>query len=178
VPTPVILPVQRISIDADPSGNSATAWGGIDACATSSIGGRVNVDLILDGLPLVGGSPMGVIGYDLDLAYDSRVLRVVDVDVDMLLSVKPNSYVTSVGDSIPDSDGTLGLTVGDFGPTGGDMASISETTGGVLARITFEAIGAGASALTIAQAFVIDTKNDAHPVANLPPGEIAVAQTC
>jgi hypothetical protein len=150
----------------------------VDACSSTAAGQTIEVDIIIDGLPEVAGSTMGIIAFDLALAYDPSVVKVTAIDVDQLLGVKPNSFVTSLGDAMPDADGSLHVSAADFGPTDGDISTISETTGGVLVRVAFEAVGDGVSALALGDAALIDTRNDAHPVSEGAAARIAVGSAC
>jgi hypothetical protein len=177
-PTPVILPVERVSIDARIDGNSVTTWGSVEGCAEVAIGASATVDLVVEGLPAVGGSAMGITGFDLKLGYDPALLRVAALDVNQLLGVRPNSFPSSLGDPLPDADGSFRVTVVDFGPNSGDPATISETTGGILVRVTFAAVAAGVSDLTLNDTGIIDTRNDAHRVAEEVGARIAVGLPC
>jgi hypothetical protein len=177
-PTPVIMPVERLLIDADPAGNTAASWGAIDGCREAEEGKAVTVDVIMDGLPDVDGAAMGVIAFDFRVVYDAAVVRVTAIDVDQLLSEKANSFVTSVGDAPPDTDGSLHVTAVDSGPTGGDVRTISETTGGVLVRVTLEAVGSGVSEIGITGVGIIDTRNDAHAVSQVIGAKIAAGSAC
>jgi hypothetical protein len=106
------------------------------------------------------------------------ILKVTAVDLDQLLGVKPNSYATSFGDGSPDGDGSLHVSVADLGPTGGDVATISETTAGLLARVTFETIGVGVSSLGVSEAAIVDTRNDAHAVGEKIGARITSGSGC
>jgi streptogramin lyase len=121
-----------ISVDVQPSGNTATSAGTIDACSSAAAGTTFDVDVVVQDLP-------GLDGYQLDLLYSPSVLSITAIETGLFLG--PGAIDFS--DSVPDSDGhVLLLSANMEGPARGGS--------GVLARVTFQAVGSGLTRIKLA----------------------------
>jgi hypothetical protein len=82
--------------------------------------------------------------FQMRVTYDAAVVLPTTVDSSQLLGANAGSSVVETADPLPDADGTLVLAASDISGGGGESGD------GVLSRISFEAIGAGSSQLTLA----------------------------
>ena len=71
----------------------------------------------------------------------------------MLIDAGGSTVPVSLGNSIPDSDGTFVVALADFGPN-------TESGEGVLSRITLKGENPGTSALTLADVLINDRNYD------------------
>ncbi len=124
-----------VSVDAIPDGaNTATSVGAIDKCRAVSGGSTFTADVVIQGVT-------GIAGLEGHLMYNSSVLRVTAVSYAFLIGSAGGSLV-ELGDLVPDSDGDFKLGVVTFPLT-------PSSGSGVLARMTFAAVGSGASVLDL-----------------------------
>jgi streptogramin lyase len=121
-----------ISVDVEPSGNTATSAGTIDACSSAAAGTTFDVDVVVQDLP-------GLDGYQLDLLYAPSVLTITAIETGLFLG--PGAIDFS--DSVPDSDGHVLLL-------SANMEGPARVGGGVLARVTFQAVGSGLTRIKLA----------------------------
>ena len=145
VPTPPPPPTEyEIAIDTDTTGNTATSVGAIDACRAASVGQTFAVDILVPEVPEPGYG--GLAG---NVLYNPAVLHVVASDYNLLLAADtpPAPNIFSLSDSGPDSDGDFRMDFLDLSSTDG------ETGPGVVARITFQAVGAGSTLLDLTDLF-------------------------
>jgi hypothetical protein len=63
--------IQFVGMDADPSGNTATALGHLDPCIRAEPGAEVTVDLVVDAVP----DDRPFIGYQIEVNYDPTVSK-------------------------------------------------------------------------------------------------------
>lgn len=127
-----------LSIDADPSGNSATTLGPTDPCVRVATGSTFQVDLFVRDV-------VDLLAWSVYLEFDPQVVRVVDRDVQMFQAANPGSNVVDASAETPNSEGLYSLGAVDTAdPPSPDSGS------GVLARITLEAVGKGISPLRLA----------------------------
>nr|NIR01236.1 hypothetical protein [Gemmatimonadales bacterium] len=165
--TPVISPgantADAIHIDADPSGNTATSLGDIDACREVAVGEQFDIDLTIENVSSLAA-------FSLTLTYEEGSLEVADEDVDLFLGSAPTSDVSDNSDSLPDSDGVYELRALDFSPD----PDAAESGSGVLARITLEAASQGVSTLSINVPGISPTLTDVDGNALEPADEFAV----
>ena len=166
-----------VSVDTDPTGNTATFVGTIDPCR------EVTVDPLGFDIDVTIEQVTDLAGFEAKLHYNPAVLKVTDVDYSYFLATAGS--VTNWGESPtptnPDTDGTLSMIAVLF------PLPITGASGeGVLARVTLEAVGSGLSGLNLTDVKLADINNDPigdedhdqifdGPVAN---GEIAVDQPC
>ena len=121
-----------ISLDVDPSGNTATSTGTIDLCSSAAIGASFNVDVVVQEVQALEA-------YELDLLYSPSVVKVTAIEPSLLLG----SGGVDLSDSVPDADGHLLLAYV-------SMEGPSADESGVLARVTFQALGSGLARLKLA----------------------------
>ncbi len=127
----------RLSIDVDPTGNTATSVADIDTCASAKKGDTFDIDLVIEDVT-------DLLAWGFVISYDPQVLGVRDSDTLMFQAANPGSRVIDLSEMTPDDDGTYlmqSLDVGD--PPSPDSGS------GVLARLTFTAKAPGISRLAI-----------------------------
>jgi hypothetical protein len=161
-----------IGIDADPTGNSATAIGPTDACRSVVVGDTLQVDVTIQEVP-------DLAGFEARLLYDPSVLKATAVDYNYFLAAA--GTVVDVGETPPDTDGSLHM--------GAAVLPLPETDSGgegVLARITFQAIASGECDLDLSEVKLADS--NAQPIGDtdqdddfdgpVSKGQIAVNQPC
>ncbi|HEY5624871.1 MAG TPA: cohesin domain-containing protein [Dehalococcoidia bacterium] len=170
------LVIERMAIDvgaADIAANTATSLGALQRCGAFGVGDTLTVDVTVDAVPEVSDSKGGVRGFQFRLHYDPDVLRVIKADYEMLLAASDGSYLVSLGDDPPDEDGILVAGVADFG-----QEIAPESGPGVLGRVTFEALGAGVSPLTLTRVAVLDGSQNALTIKEVSRASVAVAAAC
>jgi hypothetical protein len=137
-----------LSIDAIPEGNSDTSVAEIDDCASTQKGDTFDVDLIIEDV-------VDLLAWEINISYDPEILEVRDSDADMFQGANEGSVVQDLSESTPDDDGRYLLqSVDAADPISPDSGS------GVLARLTFRAIGQGTSTLA---ADKLDLNEDGTP---------------
>ena len=134
-----------VSVDAVPdAGNTDTAVGSIQNSRSTTCGSTFDVDVVIQGVT-------NIAGFQADLLYNPAVLEVTGVNYNFLLTTT-GTAVIDFGNPTPDTDGDFFLLAA--------MYSIIPFTGasgnGVLARITFEAVGSGSSALDLTSVKMAD----------------------
>jgi hypothetical protein len=179
-PTPTPTPdpartVQVAGVDTNTSGNTGSAVPSIEDCGTiGSVGGTLDVDLVVKGVPPfdAGSTTGGLAAYGLAVQYDPAVVNVTAKSADGF--IWPDTPF-DLGDGVPDSDGTFvnGWVTFSATPNGGD---------GVAARLTLTAVGAGTSELTLLSDSVDRTLNDAgnniYSIASIENASVVVGGTC
>ncbi len=131
-----------VSVDAIPdASNTATTVGAIDPCGSTTIGSTFNIDVVIQDVTSISG-------FQADLLYNPAIVNVTGVDYHFLLA-STLVGVVDVGDSVPDSDGTFVLGAVQF-------PLVPAAGSGVLARVTLQAVGAGASSLDLASVKLAD----------------------
>jgi len=133
-----------MGIDADPTDNSATSLGNIDACVSVATGQTFDVDIYVTDV-------VDLKGWQGTLVYEPSILRIAEVDVELFLASAESGRLLNISDPLPNQDGSYGLSVADMTPGGGYDGS------GLLARVTLEAVGAGTSFLTLQEIILGDS---------------------
>jgi len=134
-----------LAIDADPLGNSAASLAGVDPCVSVATGETFDVDVVLTDVTDLSG-------WEANFAYDGSVVTLVAVDTELLLAAEPGSTLVDLSaDPLPDTDGTYHIIVADI------SQSVGEDGSGVLARLTLQAVGQGASDLSLSEVIVGDS---------------------
>lgn len=143
-PTPSATPVPTpniptfVAMDARVAGNTAKSLGQVDNCASFSQGQQFVADIAISQV-------QDLQGWAMDIQYTSGVLRVDAIDVRLFQAADGTSNVFSASDSTPDVDGLFTASAIDLSaPPNQDSGS------GVLARLTFTALGNGNSPINIA----------------------------
>ncbi len=166
--------VAAVSLDAtSDEANTATSVGTIDGCRTLTSGETAVLDLVIQDVS-------GLSGFQVDLAYDPAILRVItltalmEVDYDFLLASTGPSVI-DLGDSLPDDgSGVFRLGAAQF-PAGAASGS------GVLARLRVEAIGSGLASIDLTNPKLSDSTgtpiqpSDASNVYAGPTNSAAIA---
>lgn len=121
------------AIDAGIDGNSATAVGRIENCVAVKTGDRFQMDIVVQDIT-------NLLAWEIPIDYDPEVVTVVGQDVKMFQQANAGSSVLDLSAKLPDDSGFHALAAFDSAdPESPDSGS------GVLARVTFEAAGAGDS---------------------------------
>lgn len=165
-----------IGIDTDPTGNSDTAVGTIDACQAVEAGDTFEVDVTIQEVT-------DLAGFEAHLLYDPSVLKVTAVDYDYFLATAGSVQNWGEAPTLlnPDTDGTLSMIVA-FMP----LPYVGASGDGVLARITFQAVASGSCDLDLSGVKLADINN--NPIGDtdddddfdgpISKGQIAVNQPC
>jgi hypothetical protein len=127
----------EVGLDAITDENDATSLGTIEDCVEVANGDEVAVDLYVKSVD-------ELIAWQMWLAYDPAVLEVADRDVELFLGGGENANVFDASDQTPDSDGRYFLSAANL-----NEDSEGTSGSGVLARITFTAVGTGISELDL-----------------------------
>jgi hypothetical protein len=128
----------RLSIDADPTGNTATALDSREACVSVSKGDTFDVDVVVEGMT-------DLLAWEAYLSFNPDNVRITDRDVQFFTAATANGNAFDISESVPDNDAPY--RVGAANITDSPEGSSGE---GVLARLTMEAVGSGTSVLSVA----------------------------
>jgi hypothetical protein len=170
-----------VAIDVNVTGNSARSVGTIEDCARidTAVSKKLQIDVVIPdpGIP----ADVGIKGWQFDLLYDPNVVHVVDHDPNMLLAQAEGSdLLTSLSEETPDSDGSFTSAAVDFTrryqiePNGAQ-----EIGPGVIARITLEAVGKGATNLTFGDNLALLGENGAAiPIGKVQEAAVSVDTNC
>jgi len=161
-----------LGVDADPAGSSATVVGTIDSCRRVAAGETFQVDVTVQQVN-------NLAGFEAALLYDPSVLKVTDVDYELFLATAGD--VLAVGETPPDADGSLSLSAALF-----PLPDVGTSGDGVLARVTFEAVGEGECGLDLSAVKLADinlqpigdTSGDDFFDGLVSRGQIHVNQPC
>jgi hypothetical protein len=175
-PTRVTTPLgpTTVGIDADPTGNTATTLGAIDACVSVTTGQSFDIDVFVTDV-------RDLFGWDATLNYDGSVVHLVDMDAQLFQASNPGSQVVDFSsDSLPDTDGSHTLGVGEMTEASADSGS------GVLLRLTLTAAAPGTSKVSLTGlmlrdmhgAYVSDPNGDQFFDGSLSEAEIRVDEPC
>jgi hypothetical protein len=150
-------PEISMGVDANPAGNTATSLGSIESCIQVSTGSTFDVDIFVRDVT-------DLLVWQAYFVYNPSVIKVIDRDVDQFLAANAGSNVFDLSASVPDADGGYSVAAVDV------AEPVTHDSGdGVLARLTLEAVGPGASPAAIPQMNIGgDPAPDAGPaLANL-----------
>ena len=125
-----------MGIGADPTDNGATSLGEIDLCVSVATGETFDVDIFV-------ADVIDLAGFQAQFRYEPSVLAVAEADVELFLGAE-GSRILNLSEVVPDQDGSYGFRVADMTP-----GAPGHSGSGVLARVTLQAVGAGASFLTL-----------------------------
>jgi LPXTG-motif cell wall-anchored protein len=135
----------NIGVDADPAGNTATSLGAIDWCRAVKTGDTLQVDIFASGLA-------ELLAWEGYLEFDGQIINVIDRDVRMFQAANAGSNVFDASEALPEASGLYRMAAVDLAdPPAPDSGA------GVLARLTFRAVGPGLSPLNLP---TIDGDND------------------
>jgi hypothetical protein len=122
-----------VGIDVDTAGNTATSLGEINDCVSVVTGQTFDIDIFVTDV-------VDLFGWDAVFTYDGSIVHLVNVDAQLFQASNAGSQVVNFSSgSLPDTDGSYTLGVGELGTASADSGS------GVLVRLTLEAAGAGTS---------------------------------
>lgn len=176
----------QTAIDADPTGNTATALGVQDNCHSAAVGDTFQVDVVVHGVPtydekiLTGGTR----AFGFNFHFDPKVVHVTAADNGIWLGSASRFEVIQANYDPGGDPNDFPATTGD---TRIDYATFARFSSGdgVLTRLTLQAVGAGTSTLTINDevdnakyAEVIDAQSEIYPVSQQQDAVIAVGQPC
>jgi len=134
-----------ISVDADPTGNTAASLGPIDSCVSVSTGDTFDVDILIT-------DAVDLLAWEVYFVYDGSIISIVDHDVHMFQAADGESNIFDFSEVLPDLDARYGVAAADLAdPPAPDSGS------GVLARLTLKAVGPGVSPASVPP---IDVNND------------------
>jgi hypothetical protein len=127
-----------VGIDADPTGNTATSLGAIDACVSVTTGQSFDIDVFVTDV-------RDLFGWDATFNYDGSVVHLISRNGQLFQAANPNSQVVdlSSSDSLPDTDGSYILSVVEIAKASSDSGS------GVLTRLTLRAAAPGTSRVSL-----------------------------
>jgi len=133
-----------LGIDTNPSGNTATSLGPVQACLSTSSSRSTTIDLFIT-------SVSDLLGWASYINYDPSLIAVTGINVRMFQTADGHSNVYNASDPTPDSDGSFYASAIDLNaPPRQDSGS------GVLARITVSTLAPGISPLTISNPTLTD----------------------
>jgi hypothetical protein len=146
VPTRAQQPQIAVGIDADATGNSATALGSIDECVEISEGAEHDVDVFIQNIT-------DLIAWEAMLTFDTAVIELIDEDTTLFMAANEGSDAHDITEAIPDGRYQLGAFDASDPPA-------SDSGSGVLARLTFKAVAPGVSEIRLPLA---DLDGDGRP---------------
>lgn len=149
-PHPSLAQGQRpsLAIDAISDGDTLASVVQIDSCAMAQEGDTFDIDLIIEDVT-------DLLAWEVGISYDPNMLEVRERDVQMFQAANPGSQVLDTSNETPSNSGRYVASAVDVA----DPAS-PDSGSGVLARITFEAVGEGTSPLSLKE---IDLNDDGAP---------------
>ena len=165
-------PGVTVGVDADPTGNSATSLGAIEASRTVACGETFFMDVFIQDVT-------DLLIWSLTLRYDPSVLRINGQDVQMFLAANAGSDVRdrSLGD--PGLAGGWGGGYYDVTAADAGEPAAPDSGSGVLVRLTVAAVATGSSQVSPQEpslwGFPLPTTITAESVSD---AEVAVAGPC
>jgi hypothetical protein len=127
-----------LAIDAGIQGNQATAIGPIENCIPVKTGDEFQMDIVVQNIS-------DLLAWETYLEYDPAILTVIDQNVKLFQQANAGSSVLDISGRVPDDTGLHYLAAFDSSdPPTPDSGS------GVLARVTFRAVGPGQSPVRFA----------------------------
>jgi hypothetical protein len=175
VPEATTVPgATTVGIDADPTDNTPTSLDEIDVCVSVTTGQSFDIDVFVTDV-------RDLFGWDATFSYDGSVVRVLSSDAQLFQASNPGSQVVNFSsDSLPDTDGSYELGVGEMAKASADSGS------GVLVRLTLEAVSPGTSRVSLADLklramqgnYIGDADGDQFFDGTAPEAEIRVDEPC
>jgi uncharacterized repeat protein (TIGR01451 family) len=138
-----------IGVDADPTqspANTATSLGSIESCISMATSDIFTIDIFVTDV-------VDLLSWEMYFQYNGSVVNVKSVKVNMFQAANPGSIVFNASDSTPDSDGSFHVSAAELGIGAEDSGS------GVLARLTLQAVGPGASPADLVSPMLKDKRN-------------------
>jgi hypothetical protein len=169
-PSPIV-----ISVDVDPSGNTASSLPAIDTCRSVAKDSTFDVDVVIQ-------QADDVAGFQLILLYDPSILQIIAVKTDLFLGrggimigdipyliIDESQAVTDVPVDEPEADGRFVLAYAKPGGANGE---------GVLARLRFRASGTGTSRLELTDVLAANSGADVLVPDGVRGAQLAVDEPC
>ena len=177
VPTPTPaprLPIDRLGIDTDPTGNTATSLGTIQNCASLGADATFTIDVVVASIQPQVGMSGGLKGFAFDLVYDPAKLTVTGVDNALFLVSSPGSSLLDLSDPVPDTTGNFTVIAIDV--TGTPL----ENGSGVLSRITLHASpgASGLAHLGLENVGLVDAADNLYWIALTTEADAGIGQNC
>ncbi|MEX1194750.1 MAG: cohesin domain-containing protein [Dehalococcoidia bacterium] len=119
--------------------------GSPSGCVSVDVGDEVVVSLLVENV-------QDLQAFEATIVHDDGILKITAQDVRIFLNTAPNSSIIDASEPLPDGNGRHLLSAADY-------TDNSESGSGVLATITFEAIGTGQTTIAITQR---DLNSDGH----------------
>jgi len=134
---PVLI---TLGIDSDPlhaPANSATSLGSREACASTSSGSTIDVDLFITDV-------QDLLGWAAYVNYNPSLVSLTAINVNQFQAADGHSFIYNASDSAPDSDGSFYASAIDL-----NAPPYQDSGSGVLARISITALSPGVANLVI-----------------------------
>jgi hypothetical protein len=168
-PSPVV-----ISVDVDPSGNTASSLATIDTCRSVAKDSTLDVDLVIQ-------QANDVAGFQVVLLYDPSILQIIGIKPDFFLGgrglmigdipyliIDESQAGADVPVEEPEADGRFVLA----------YAGESANGEGVLARLRFRASGTGTSTLELTDVQAADSGGVVLAPDGVQGAQLAVDEPC
>ena len=173
--------MDAMSIDMDPTGNTATSLGTRQSCGEVSPGGTLTFDVTAAGIPPYDGAISGgMIGWFFSIRYDEAALTLESHDIRFLISVNPPGALPyNASQFLPDID-----LDNKWNASAADLQSppsIPESGSGVLTRVTISAgnsASVGYYSLFLTDAGHLDYYNDVGLADQVNGASLAVGVSC
>jgi len=153
--------IDRVAIDTNISGNTATSVGPLNTCViVPSVGQTAQIDVVTG--PLGVPSDRRIVAMGFDLIYNPAIVIVSAENHNFLLAANAGSSLFAAGDEtigLPDTDGSFNESTVDTGVLPGS----AEAGQGTLSRITLTATGAGITSLTLTGLGILDMQSEVIP---------------
>ncbi len=164
--------IKLLAIDVDPAGspaNTADSLGSIERCTVTSVGGSLDIDLVVDAIP----DDRPLVSFQYNLIYDPDLFQVAAINNAFLLAANGGFQpFEGLSDPLPDTDGDFLVAILDLG------TAPRETGPGVLSRITLQAVGSGVGSVSLAGFGIVDDQGTVIPIDNADFAAIAVGTPC
>lgn len=131
---------QKLAIDTNITGNTATSLGMTDNCIAVT-GGTFTVDVVVDSVPAYTGTSGGLAGFGYDFTYNPGVVTVSAANPNFMLTNGGGAAI-ALGDSLPNSSGT-------YEPAYANLTNQTNSGAGVLERLTLQVAGSGVTTLSV-----------------------------
>ncbi len=141
-----------VGIDTDSKGNDATTLGESQRCREAATGDTFTVDVYVPSIPARTDTGGGIMGMSYNLLFDASVIEIQEVDNDFLVQAggRSSAFEQIDGDATNSINGELlPATTGNLRVDYLDLSLTIESGGGVLSRLTIEAVGAGKTSLVL-----------------------------
>jgi hypothetical protein len=145
-----------------------------DSSSEYDIVETTQIDATIDAVPERVGNDGGVNGFQFVLGYDDSIVQTVGLNVSMMLTSASGSSAFDWSDQAPYSGDKIVVAAVEWSSS----PSATEHGQGVLARVTMALIGAGTTALGLAEVTVTDAAPSDYLVPNVNDGVVAVGVPC